>query len=103
VIVKVAKVGAGGESLLQQITRYTNSQNAVRDKDFLVLTSDFRSWQATLASKRGVYLEIQRGGWDSQRAQQKQRLDGPQFKRAANAADLMKISGAGWFGEAGLA
>jgi len=103
VIVKVAKVGAGGESLLQQITRYTNSQNAVRDKDFLALTSDFRSWQAALADKRGVYLEIQRGGWDSQRAQQKQRLNGPQFKRAANAADLMKIFGAGWFGEAGLA
>jgi hypothetical protein len=58
-------VGAGGESLLQQITRYTNSQNAVRDKDFLALTSDFRSWQAALAGKREVYLEIQRGGWDS--------------------------------------
>jgi hypothetical protein len=103
VIVKVAKVGASGEALLQQITRYTNSQNAVRDKDFLALTSDFRSWQAALASRRGVYLEIQRGGWDSQRAQQKQRPNGPQFKRAANAADLMKIFGAGWFGEAGLA
>jgi hypothetical protein len=103
VIVKVAKVGAGGESQLQQITRYTNSQNAVHDKDFLALTGDFRSWQDTLANKRSVYLEIQRGGWDSQRAQQKQRPSGPQFKRAANAADLMKIFGAGWFGEAGLA
>ena len=103
VVVKVAKVGTEGEPLLQQITRFTNSQNAVRDKDFLALTGDFRSWQSTLAAKRNVYLEIQRGGWDSQRARQKQRPGGPQFKRAANAADLMKVLGAGWLGEAGLA
>jgi hypothetical protein len=57
VIVKVAKVGAGGESQLKQITRYTNSQNTVHDKDFLALTGDFRSWQDTLANKRSVYLE----------------------------------------------
>lgn len=103
VVVKVAKVGVEGEPLLQQITRFTNSQNAVRDKDFLALTGDFRSWQSTLASKRSVYLEIQRGGWDSQRARQKQLPGGAQFKRAANAADLMKVLGAGWLGEAGLA
>jgi hypothetical protein len=103
IVVKVAKVGSGGEPLLQQITRYTNSQNAVRDKDFLALTGDFRSWQADLAQRRKVYLEIQRGGWDSQKARQKQNQNGPQFKRAANASDLMKVLGAGWHGEAGLA
>lgn len=103
VVVKVAKVGAGGETLLQQITRYTNSQNAVREKDFLALTGDFQSWQSTLARRRSVYLEIQRGGWDSQKALQKQQPNRTQFKRWANAADLMKVYGAGWLGEAGLA
>ena len=43
------------------VTRYTNSQNAVREKDFLALTSDFRSWQTEMASKYDIYLEIQRG------------------------------------------
>jgi hypothetical protein len=103
VVVKVATVGSGGEPLLQEITRFTNSQNAVREKDFLALTGDFRSWQVALASKRGIYLEVQRGGWDSQRAMQKQRPNGPQFSRWANAADLMKVFGAGWLSEAGLA
>ena len=43
------------------VTRYTNSQNAVREKDFLALTSDFCSWQTEMASKYDIYLEIQRG------------------------------------------
>lgn len=68
VVVKVVKVGAGGEALLQAITRYTNSQNAVREKDFLALTSDFHMWQARLGEKYDLYLEVQRGGWDSQKA-----------------------------------
>lgn len=103
VVVKVAKVGSGGEAMLQMITRYTNSQNAVRDKDFLALTGDFRSWQAQLAAQRNIYLEVQRGGWDSQKAVQRQRPAGHHFKRWGNAADLMKVFGAGWFSEAGLA
>ncbi|MBV9250288.1 MAG: AIPR family protein [Acetobacteraceae bacterium] len=46
---KVAQVGNEGEFLLQAITRCTNSQNAVRERDFLALTNDFRSWQSELA------------------------------------------------------
>ena len=103
IIVKVATVGSAGELLLREITRYTNSQNAVREKDFLALTNDFRSWQSALATMHGVYLEIQRGGWDSQKALQKQNPSGTQFDRWANAADLMKVFGAGWLLEAGLA
>ncbi len=108
VVLKVAKVGsrrsgAGGENLLEAITRYTNSQNAVREKDFLALTGDFRTWQTELANERNLYLEIQRGGWDSQRALQKQRPSVRQFKESANAADLIKVYGAGWLGEPGTA
>ncbi len=103
VVTKIVKVGATGEDLLQEITRYTNSQNAVREKDFLALTSDFRGWARQMADSHGVFLEVQRGGWDSQRAMQKQHPSAKQFKEAANAFDLLKVYGSGWLGEAGTA
>lgn len=103
VIAKIVKVGTSGETLLQAITRYTNSQNAIREKDFLALTGDFRTWQHELAGRYGLYLEIQRGGWDSQKALQNTNPAAQQFAQHANAADLIKVYGAGWLSEAGLA
>jgi hypothetical protein len=103
VVTKIVKVGDAGETLLQAITRYTNSQNAVREKDFLALTGDFRTWQNELADKYGIYLEIQRGGWDSQKALQNHNPQTRTYTKNANAADLIKVYGAGWLGEAGLA
>lgn len=103
VVTKVVKVGAAGEALLQEITRFTNSQNAVRDKDFIALQKDFRSWEKLVASKWNIFLEVQRGAWDSQRARQKQNPSGPQYKEWANAFDLLKVYASGWLGEAGTA
>jgi AIPR protein len=103
VVTKVVNVGESGEKLLQAITRYTNSQNAVREQDFLALTKDFRTWAQQMAERYDVFLEIQRGGWDSQKAFQKQRPSARQFTRHANAFDLIKVYGAGWLREAGLA
>lgn len=103
VVTKIVKVGDSGETLLQAITRYTNSQNAIREKDFLALTGDFKTWQSQLAEKYDLYLEIQRGGWDSQKALQKTNSKAKQFQNQANAADLIKVYGAGWLGEVGLA
>jgi hypothetical protein len=103
VVTKVAKVGRDGEALLQDITRFTNSQNAVREKDFVTLESGFKAWQTAMASKYAIYLEIQRGGWDSQRAFQKQNPKTRQFTYHANAIDLVKVFGAGWLSEPGLA
>lgn len=103
VITKIVKVGFQGEDLLTKITRYTNSQNAVREKDFIALTSDFQSWARQMADKHDIYLEIQRGGWDSQKAQQKQNRAARNFKEWVNAFDLLKVYGAGWLSEAGLA
>jgi hypothetical protein len=102
-VLKVVRVGSSGDTLLHAITRYTNSQNAVREKDFLALTGDFHSWKDELAKDFDLYLEIQRGGWDSQRALQNSNPSTRQFTRRANAADLIKVYGAGWLGEAGLA
>ena len=103
VVTKIVKVGRSGEALLQAITRYTNSQNAVREKDFLALTGDFKTWQQELGNKYNIYLEIQRGGWDSQKALQSHNPNAKVFTKSANAADLIKAYGAGWLGEAGLA
>jgi hypothetical protein len=103
VVTKVVKVGHEGEPLLQAITRYTNSQNAVREKDFLALTSDFKTWQHELGERYDIYLEIQRGGWDSQKALQNNSATAKNFIKSANAADLIKVYGAGWLAEAGLA
>jgi hypothetical protein len=103
VVTKVVKVGPSGEKLLEAITRYTNTQNVIREKDFLALENDFRSWTKRMGETYGIFLEIQRGGWESQKALQKQRPGLPQFRESANAFDLMKVFGAGWLGEAGVA
>jgi hypothetical protein len=107
VVTKIVKVGdtGKGEKSLESIARYTNSQNAVREKDFMALTIDFRNWQDEIAKNYDVYLEIQRGGIDSQKAFQKQHPKSKQYKPTAmaNAFDLLKVYAAGWEGEAGTA
>jgi hypothetical protein len=103
VVAKVAKVGQAGEVLLQEITRYTNSQNAIRERDFIAINQGFKIWHRELADRYNLYLEIQRGGWDSQRAFQKQNPGNHQFSRYASALDLTKVFGAGWLAEPGLA
>ena len=103
VVIKIVKVGTRGEELLTETTRYTNSQNAVSDKDFLALESSFQSWARNMAARHSVFLEIQRGGWDSQKAHQKQNPDAKTFSKHVNAFDLLKVYGAGWLGEAGIA
>jgi hypothetical protein len=102
VVTKVVKVGSE-ES--HKITRYTNSQTAVRAQDFISLESGVDSWSKQMADKYGVFLEVQRGAWDSQRAFQKQQPSKPQFDEDhwANLFSLIKVFGAGWLGEAGTA
>ena len=102
VVIKIVKVGLHGDELLTETTRYTNSQNAVSEKDFLALESDFQKWSKSMAARYKVFLEIQRGGWDSQKAYQKQNPNTVQFAECINAFDLLKVYGAAWLGEAGV-
>ncbi len=103
VVTKIAKVGSDGENLLNSITRYTNSQNTIRDKDFVSLDNSFRTWCKEIGDKYNLFLEIQRGGWESQKALQKQNPKQKKYDRFANATELMKIYSAGWLNLPGLA
>ena len=103
VMTKIVKVGTGGEELLQKITRFTNSQNAIQEKDFLALTSNCKTWAKQMAKEYNIFLEIQRGGWDGRRAWQKQNPSIEQFSMSANVFELIKVYAAGWLGEAGNA
>jgi hypothetical protein len=104
VVTKIVLVGAGGEDLLTETTRYTNSQNAVGEKDFIALEADFRTWAPAFNKEFGVFLEIQRGAWEARRAYQKQNpLAVPQYTQSANAFDLLKAYAAGWLVEPGIA
>ena len=103
VVVKIAKVSSDDETLLEEITRFTNSQNAVRDKDFLALENRFQVWKKEMAEMYGIYLEIQRGGSESQKAFQRTNLKTRQFTEFCNASDLLKVYGSAYKKRAGLA
>ena len=104
VTVKIVRVNEQSDELLEQIVRFTNSQNSVRDQDFLALEGRFKNWQKEMA-KHGIYLEIQRGGSESQKAIQKANPTTQQFDSShfANAFDLLKVYGAGWLRQPGNA
>ena len=101
--VVVTKIVKSNNAEITDITRFTNSQNAVREQDFIALRSDFRAWASAMSDRYGVFLEIQRGGWDSQKAYQKSHPTSWQFSEVANAFELIKIYGAGWMREPGTA
>lgn len=99
----VTKIVKSADAEITEITRYTNSQNSVREQDFIALHSDFQSWKAAMKSEYNIYLEIQRGGTESQKAYEKQHPGQHRFLDYVNAFDLIKVYGAGWLSEPGLA
>ncbi|MFZ2171147.1 MAG: AIPR family protein [Methylococcaceae bacterium] len=103
VIVKIVKVGAGNESQLTDITRFTNSQNSVSRQDFIALEGNFRMLASEMTSQYSIYLEIHRGGWESQKMLQRQSLNVPTYTEYVNAFDMLKIYGAAWMSEPGIA
>ena len=106
-IVRVAPAEAENldedDGLLGKITRYTNTQNTVQEKDFIALDRDFRRWKRELAT-RGVFLEILRNEGKRQKDRQKKRgYQGVQYEQIAKAFELLKVYGAGWMLEPGAA
>lgn len=106
-VVDAAKIGDSinsDESLIDRITRFTNNQTAVRAQDFLTLERDVRDWQRSFHREYGIYLEVQKGGWSSQKAIQKRSdYSGQKFSEYVNAFDLIQVYGAGWLMEPGSA
>ena len=100
----VTKIVRSDEAeITTSITRYTNSQNAVREQDFVALNSGFQDWATTMENDYRIFLEIQRGGADARKAREKQHPDQPKFDDYVNAFDLIKVYGAGWLEAPGLA
>ena len=99
----VTKVVRSDEAEITNITRFTNSQNSVREQDFIALNSGFQNWAVEIASDYKIFLEIQRGGIDSRKAWEKQHPEAEPFEDYVNAFDLIKVYGAGWMARPGLA
>ena len=107
VVLKVVTINDPSELL--NITRYTNSQSAVRARDLVSLDENYNNWQSEMEYRHNRYLEIQRGGWTSRKAFEKQNPDAsPRFTavkgaREIRANDMLKLFGAAWLGYAGTA
>lgn len=99
----VAKIVKSDYIELPKITRFTNSQNAVREQDFIALHSGFQGWASDIASRYNIFLEIQRGGIECRKALEKRNPNTKTFAHYANAFELIKVYGAGWIGVPGLA
>ena len=99
----VTKIVTSNEAELPNITRFTNSQNSVREQDFIALHRGFKNWAAAMAVDYKIFLEIQRGGTESQKAWEKQHPQAEPFDDYVNAFDLVKVYGAGWLRVPGLA
>lgn len=99
-------VVAPDEVLLTNTTNFTNSQNAISNKDFIALNKNFQEWGRIMAKKYNVFMEIQRGSWQAYKNSSEYRLERNKFndgKSIVAAVDLLKVYGAGWLGKSGTA
>lgn len=95
IIAKIIKTSE--KDTLENIIRFTNSQNTVNGKDFLALEDNFRLlWSERMKRDYGVFLEIRRGDWLRLESQQKGKEN--RIKKHVKAFDLLKIYGSGWLG-----
>ena len=87
----VTKIVRSDEAEITNITRFTNSQNSVREQDFIALHSGFQNWATAMASGYDIFLEIQRGGAQARRAYETQHPDQHQYSAFANAFELGSV------------
>ena len=105
VVLKIIKVEYEEDKVLENIIRYTNSQNVIKEKDFLALNQRCLHWKQEMEHKYHIFLEVQRGEIDEKKTAQKQKPNSKGFAATefANLTDLIKIYSAGWLKEAGAA
>ena len=102
-LVKIVKTGSKEESVLSSITKFTNSQNAVSVKDFTALDENVKSWKHVFQNKYSIFLEIQRGAWQAQKAYERLHAGAKRFNNYENVFDLIKVYSAGILELPGLA
>ena len=86
----VTKIVRSEEAEITNITKFTNSQNSVREQDFIALNSGFQSWASEMANDYNIFMEIQRGGAEAHKAWEKQHPDQPGFVDYVNCFRLDK-------------
>jgi hypothetical protein len=101
VVLKIVKIGNAedfGKRIMSGISKYTNSV-ASKPSDFISLEEDFIRFHQEMAERYSVYLEIQKGGWESQKSLQKVNKNLSHYfeeKHFCNAFDLIKVYASGW-------
>lgn len=108
-VLVVKAISSESDIEIGDITRYSNTQNAIYERDFVAIHDKFQYWKKQLATEHGRFLDIQKGSWASQRALESRRPNArPRFTDEPNAEpiqanEMIKIFGAGWLGYAGSA
>ena len=102
IVIKIIEVAQSDHDLINDITQYTNTQNAIKKSDFNSLNKSIRSIQKQFNDQysKEVYLELHRGGWEVEkkfRQSQDQYLPSNHVK----IDELLKIYGSGWFQKPG--
>ena len=104
IIIKLIKVDQSDQDLINNITQYTNTQNAIAKADFNALNKKIRSIQKCFNQQYSneVYLEFQRGRYEveKKRRQSQGRSDELPNKHV-KIDELLKIYGSGWFRQPG--
>ena len=99
----VTKIVSSDAEEIVNITRFTNSQNSVREQDFIALNTGFQDWASEMEREYDIFLEIQRGGTTARKAWEKGHPELRPMADYVNAFELIKVYGAGWIGVPGLA
>ncbi len=99
--IKVLAVGdAVANDYANNITRYSNKQNAVRGKDFIALEDMYRQLKGQL-KKQAYFLETQTGEYDALSQAQKEKF--PKATHVVNAFEATLAYAAGMLGKPHIA
>lgn len=97
-------INANSEDM-KNITKFTNTQTAIKPEDFFALNDNFKIWHEELLNQFGVYFEIGPGGWFEFDKEQNNKNKSEQIdkSRMSKAMDLLRVYGAAWLESPGNA
>ena len=103
IVVKIIEVAQSDSDLINNITQYTNTQNAMKKADFNSLKKSIRSIQKQFNDQysKEVYLELHRGGWEVEKNFRQSQGSPLPSNDHVTIDELLKIYGSGWFQKPG--